>query len=138
MISDLSTHLLEDKDACPSKDATRSILEKIQTRIAGEPACDRTDAHGLVVSINPTFSGLCGYSFAEIRGRKPGSLLQGQKTTPESIEALRTAIQRREPCTTEMVNYHKNQSTYSVHIALKPLINASGTLEGFEALEHKL
>ncbi|MCX6962545.1 MAG: PAS domain-containing protein [Verrucomicrobia bacterium] len=107
-------------------------------RISQEPARVRTDANGHVIDINPAFSGLCGYTFEEIRGRKPGSLLQGSETTEDSILALRDAIRSRQSCSVEMVNYHKNQTTYRVHIELSPQFNLLGELDGFEALERKL
>ena len=121
-----------------SKPAAERIFEAVLDRISQEPARVRTDANGHVVDINPAFSGLCGYTFEEIRGRKPGSLLQGSATTEDSILALRNAIRSRHSCSVEMVNYHKNQSTYRVQIELSPRFNLLGELEGFEALERKL
>lgn len=118
--------------------AAERILEAVLDRISQEPARVRTDANGHVVEINPAFSGLCGYTFNEIRGRKPGSLLQGSETTEDSILALRNAIRSRESCSVEMVNYHKNKTTYRVQIDLSPRFNLLGELEGFEALERKL
>jgi PAS domain S-box-containing protein len=118
--------------------AADRIFESVLGRISEEPARVRTDAQGNVIQINPAFSGLCGYKFEEIRGRKPGSLLQGPETTLESVVALRIAIRSRRECTVEMVNYHKNQTTYRVQIELAPQFNVLGELEGFEAVERKL
>ena len=121
-----------------SATAAERIFEAVLDRISQEPARVRTDANGHVVDINPAFSGLCGYTFEEIRGRKPGSLLQGSETTEDSILALRDAIRSRQSCSVEMVNYHKNQTTYRVQIELSPQFNLLGELDGFEALERKL
>ena len=121
-----------------SKPVAERIFESVLGRISQEPARVRTDANGHVIDINPAFSGLCGYTFEEIRGRKPGSLLQGSETTEDSILALRDAIRSRQSCSVEMVNYHKNQTTYRVQIELSPRFNLLGELEGFEALERKL
>ncbi len=121
-----------------SKPAAERIFEALLGRISQEPARVRTDANGHVIDINPAFSGLCGYTFEEIRGRKPGSLLQGSETTEDSILALRDAIRSRQSCSVEMVNYHKNQTTYRVQIELSPQFNLLGELDGFEALERKL
>ena len=121
-----------------SKPVAERIFEAVLGRISQEPARVRTDANGHVIDINPAFSGLCGYTFEEIRGRKPGSLLQGSETTEDSILALRDAIHSRKSCSVEMVNYHKNQTTYRVHIELSPQFNLLGELDGFEALERKL
>ena len=139
MVADLSDFPPREVST-PEVSATTAerIFEAVLDRISQEPARVRTDANGHVVDINPAFSGLCGYTFEEIRGRKPGSLLQGAATTEDSILALRNAIRSRKSCSVEMVNYHKNQSTYRVQIELSPRFNLLGELEGFEALERKL
>ena len=141
MISDITDSSFSIKES-PSPSLTLSaaerILENVLGRISAEPARVRTDAEGRITEINPAFSGLCGYQFEEIRGRKPGALLQGPETTTESVLALRNAIRSRQGCSVEMVNYHKNQTTYRVQIDLSPQFNILGELEGFEAVEHKL
>lgn len=114
------------------------ILYSVRGRISEQPARVRSDIEGRVVEINPAFSGLCGYTFEEIRGRKPGSLLQGPETTEDSVITLRKAISSRQACSVEMVNYHKNQTTYRVHIDLAPIFDEKRNLLGFEAIERKL
>lgn len=122
----------------PRREAPESLFSAVMSRIESEPPRVRTDASGHVVEINPAFSGLCGYSFQEIKGRKPGSLLQGPDTEPECIEIIRDAVRRGVPCTTEMLNYHKDGSRYRVLIRIEPLRDASGELTGFQATETKL
>jgi PAS domain S-box-containing protein len=141
MISDISDSFFSTNKSKPARltpFAADRIFQNLLCRISNEPARVQTDADGRVVEINPSFSELCGYTFEEIRGRKPGSLLQGPETTPQSVLALRNAIRSRQGCTVEMVNYHKNQTTYRVQIELTPQFNALGELEGFEAVERKL
>ena len=137
-ITDSSFPVCEQQTVAPTDAAASRILEAVMGRISGEPARVRADAEGRVIAINPAFSGLCGYTFEEIRGRKPGSLLQGSETTTDSIVALRDAIRARQGCRVEMVNYHKNKSTYRVQIDLSPIFTEQGDLEGFEAVERKL
>jgi len=137
-ITDCSFSIKEFPSPSLTLAAAERIFENVLGRISAEPARVRTDAEGRITEINPAFSGLCGYQFEEIRGRKPGSLLQGASTTPESILELREAIRDRKKCCVEMLNYHKNQTTYRVQIDLSPQFNILGELEGFEAVEHKL
>lgn len=113
-------------------------LSKVLLRIEAEPARVFTDEKGGIIAINPAFSNLCGYTFAEVKGKKPGSFLQGPATTPESIATLRTAIQTRTPCVTEVLNYHKDQTVYRVQIELHPWMDESSSLKGFMAVERKL
>lgn len=122
----------------PRREAPEGLFDAVLSRIDAEPPRVRTDATGRVVEINPAFSGLCGYSFQEIRGRKPGSLLQGPDTEAECIEVIREAVRRGEGCTTEMINYHKDGSRYRVKIEIVPLRGPDGVLTGFQATETKL
>lgn len=111
----------------------QAVLRRIET----EPARVETDRHGGIVAINPAFTGLCGYHFSEIRGRKPGSFLQGAGTDPAVVATLRQAVKNGEPCTVEILNYHKDGSPYRVRISLEP-IHTDGELTGFRAAETAL
>ena len=113
-------------------------LSKVLMRIEAEPARVFTDEKGHVIAINPAFSNLCGYTFDEVRGKKPGSFLQGPATTPESLVPLRVAIQTGTSCVTEVLNYHKDQSIYRVQIELHPWKDDTSSLKGFMAIERKL
>lgn len=113
-------------------------LSKVLMRIEAEPARVFTDEKGHVIAINPAFSNLCGYTFDEVRDKKPGSFLQGPATTPESLVPLRAAIQTGTSCVTEVLNYHKDQSIYRVQIELHPWKDDTSSLKGFMAIERKL
>jgi PAS domain S-box-containing protein len=126
----------------PRRDSALSvsnhIFQIVHLRISEELPRVRTDREGGVIEINPAFSSLCGYKFEEIRGRKPSSFLQGAESSSEAILVMRNAIRTRKTCCVEMVNYHKDQTTYRVQIHLSPQFNFLGELEGFQAIERKL
>lgn len=122
----------------PRQPVPGDLKAKVLERVDSTPARVTTDIEGRVTSINPAFSGMCGFSFAEIRGRKPGSLLQGEKTDPRSVEVIREAVRQRMPCVSEMINYHKDGSAYQVHIEIEPLRDETGEVVGFQATETKL
>jgi PAS domain S-box-containing protein len=139
-------HMIADLSEIPSNGSSpglgfverRSILEKLRDRIDSEPARVVTDAEGRITAINPAFTELCGHCFEDLKGRKPGSILQGPLSSSKSVAMLRKAILNRETVTTELVNYHKDRSTYRVRIELKPLFAPTGDLTGYEAREWKL
>jgi PAS domain S-box-containing protein len=114
------------------------ILEKIRIRIDSEPARVLTDTNGRITAINPAFTELCGHSFHDLKGKKPGEMLQGPESCPISVEILRQAIRHRESVSTELVNYHKDSTTYRVRIDLKPLFSSNGKFTGYEAEERKV
>lgn len=115
-----------------------TLRSRVLERIEAEPPRVETDAKGGIVAINPAFTGLCGYTFPEIRGKKPGSFLQGPETEPAAVDALRQAIRRGEPCIVRLVNYHKDGSAYRVEISMEPIRSEAGEITGFRAAERKL
>jgi len=135
-LGDVVTEALVDH--IPSVPA-RSFL-KSRVLAATEPvhAWVVTDPAGLIASISPAFSDLCGYTFDEVRGRKPGSFLQGPGSDPAAVTLLREGIHEKEEVRVEMLNYHKSGSPYWVEITLRPVFGFEGDLEGFEAIERLL
>jgi len=138
MIADLTDFPSHGVSDGLSEIRSNSILGNLMDRIDSEPARVFTDTEGRITSINPAFSELCGHSFEDLKGRKPGSMLQGPESSKDSVEALRQAIRNQAPCVTELVNYHKDRSTYRVRIDLRPLFSESGELTGYQAEERKL
>ncbi len=98
----------------------------------------RTDASGLIEWVNEDFTTLCGYQLAELRGRKPGALLQGAATDPKAIAALRAGIREAQPVEAELVNYHKDGSPYRVHVAITPIFDDERKPLFYVAKERKL
>ena len=96
-----------------------------------------TDPEGRVVWINPAFTTLCGYTLTEMKGRKPGHLLQGPASDPEAIAELRQAIREQRTASVELINYHKNGAPYAVWITVNPLQDRSGEHIGFMAIERE-
>jgi PAS domain S-box-containing protein len=111
------------------------LKEKVLQQIASEPARVETDSQGRLVAINPAFTVLCGYTFPEVEGRKPGSFLQGAESEPEAVQTLRDAVQNGRPCETSLVNYHKDGHAYRVHVQIEPIRDPEGLLKGFRAVE---
>ncbi len=118
--------------------APEGLLARVFERIEAEPPRVETDAQGRVVAINPAFTVLCGYTFQEVRDRKPGSMLQGVDSDPKAVAKLREAVAQAESCKVDIINYHKDGSAYRVRIEMEPMHKPDGTLSGFRATETKL
>ena len=138
MISDLMDFSTSSTIDISFETRSEAVLQSVLERIQAEPARLSTDPQGRITAINPAFSHLCGHSFESLKGCKPGTVLQGPESSKESIAELREAVQHKVPCSTEIVNYHKNGSTYRVGIKLWPDFSDSGELVGFSAEERKL
>jgi PAS domain S-box-containing protein len=93
---------------------------------------------GLVQWINPAFRAMCGYTLEELRGKKLGPILQGEKTDRETAERLRRSVHEFRPCREVILNYRKNGEPYLVEIALTPILDGDGHPLGFAAREREL
>jgi PAS domain S-box-containing protein len=105
---------------------------RILERIANLPQDRVPDAfvmsgpEGLVQWINPAFSHMCGYTLDEVRGKKLGPILQGEKTDRQVAERMRRAVHDCRPCRETILNYHKNGTPYWVDIAITPIFDDDG------------
>jgi PAS domain S-box-containing protein len=94
-----------------------------------------TDAQGRVEWTNEGFTRISGYTLEDIRGRKPGEVLQGEGTDPGTVATIRAALARGEPFDVEILNHAKSGQPYWIHISCNPLRDAAGELQGFMAIE---
>lgn len=97
-----------------------------------------TGPDGLVEWVNPAFTAMCGYALDELRGRKPGHLLQGPDTDPAVVARIREAMRERRACRETLVNYHKDGSRYRVDIRISPILDDEGHPLWFVAREIRL
>jgi PAS domain S-box-containing protein len=97
-----------------------------------------TDPAGQVEWVNPAFTGMCGYALDELKGRKPGHLLQGPDTDRAAVNRIREAIRDRRPCRETLVNYHKDGSRYRVDLRITPILDDKSQPHWFVAQERKL
>ncbi len=93
------------------------------------------DARGCIEWVNEAFVGLTGWRLEEVKGKTPGSFLQGPDTDPLTVQAIRNNLARREPCQAEILNYSKNGRRYWVSMEIQPLLDPKGGLTGFIAVE---
>ena len=95
-----------------------------------------TDEFERVIFVNEGFERISGFAFDELRGKRPGPMLQGPATDESARTALRNAIKQRAPVTTEIVNYHKNGTPYTIEISLV-MVPGDGVGRGsMIAIEH--
>jgi len=94
-----------------------------------------TDADGLTIWTNPAFTRISGYTHAEIAGRRPGDVLQGPETSPQSKAEFRRALTSRVPAQIDVVNYSKTGESYIVEVFLSPIFDENGRLTNFIAMQ---
>ncbi len=97
-----------------------------------------TDALGRVEWINEGFTRLTGFALEEIKGRKPGYLLQGPDTDRSVVAYIRDRLCQRKGFKVELINYAKTGRRYWVDIEVQPIYDDDGRLTHFMAIERDI
>lgn len=75
-----------------------------------------------IVYINPAFSEMSGYSFAEVEGKSP-DIFKGPNSDPSESNKLSKALKEGKECLVELINYKKDGGEYWVRISIIPILN---------------
>lgn len=94
-----------------------------------------TDPEGNVTWVNDAFTRTTGYETSDVLGKKPGELLQGRATDPDTITLMRDNLASKTPFSCDILNYRKDGSEYWVRLSVTPLFNDAGELTGYAALQ---
>jgi PAS domain S-box-containing protein len=82
---------------------------------------------GVIISANPAFTSITGYSEAEIKGRTC-KLLQGPLTDPQTVEAIRQAQKKNQEFGGEILNYRKDGAVFWNELSISPVHDEQGHL----------
>lgn len=94
-----------------------------------------TDPDGLFLWANQPFFEMSGFALDECVGKKPGSLLQGADTDPETVSQIRDAVNAKRVIRTEIINYTKTGVPYWIDLTITPVYDAKGKLIHFMSIE---
>jgi PAS domain S-box-containing protein len=94
-----------------------------------------TDPNCCIEWVNDGFTRVTGYVLDEVRGKKPGSFLQGPDTDPATVKHVSEHLMRCEGVTAEIVNYGKGGRKYWINLEIQPILDADGNLRNFMAIE---
>ncbi len=87
------------------RDVTEEVeqreLQRMLSLVANETdnAVIISDSDGLIEYVNNGFYRLTGWSLEEVRGKKPGSFLQGEETAPRTVDVIRQKLKNRDAFT---------------------------------------
>jgi PAS domain S-box-containing protein len=94
-----------------------------------------TDARRRIEWVNDAFTRTTGYTLDEVRGRRPGELLQFEDTDAATVARIRDALDARQPVHAEILNRAKSGQSYWLAIDIQPVLDARGELDGFIAIQ---
>lgn len=122
------------------KDVTEEVeqreLQRMLSLVANETdnAVIISDANGLIEYVNNGFYRLTGWELDEVRGKKPGSFLQGEETDQRTVSVIRQKIKNREAFYDEILNYKKDGAPYWTSLSINPVFK-EGELVNFIAVQ---
>ena len=90
-----------------------------------------------IVYVNEAFTDLTGFAPEEVIGKTP-RILQGPDSDPETRAEIRTALEKKEPVRSVILNYSKSGRKYWLDINIIPLKDANGKVTHFAAIERDL
>jgi PAS domain S-box-containing protein len=138
--------------AFPSADGLAVYLSDITTRVQAHEqfrmlalvaqSTDNgvviTDAQGRTEWVNKGFSRQTGYTLADMRGQKPGAVLQGADTDPATVQRIRERMKQRGPFSVTILNYKKTGQKLWVSMDITPIYNDAGQLVQFIAIQQNI
>ncbi|WDT85452.1 PAS domain S-box protein [Alteromonas sp. 009811495] len=122
------------------RDVTEEVeqreLQRMLSLVANETdnAVIISNADGLIEYVNNGFYRLTGWKLDEVRGKKPGSFLQGEETDPRTVDVIRQKLKNREAFYDEILNYRKDGTPYWTSLSINPVFDA-GKLVNFIAVQ---
>ena len=125
----------------------RDISERVRTEermrtlmqmVDQSPACIvMTDPQANIEYVNPKFTELSGYTFAEVRGQNPRILGSGYKSREEYEELWRT-IESGKQWRGEFRNRHKDGSLYWEAALISPILDTDGRITHYVAIKEDI
>ena len=128
----------------------RQRAERLAERWAGEARqlatiAERTsdaivvcDPDGQVTWVNAAFTLISGYSLDDLRGKKPGEVLQCAETDAETVAQVSACVRKRQTCHVDIENRSKAGHRYWLHMEIQPLYRPDGSFEGYMSVQRDI
>lgn len=97
-----------------------------------------TNSKGEIEWANKAFEKVTGYHFLEVKGKTPGSFLQGKDTNKETVAYMKQQIKNLQPFTCEIYNYKKSGEGYWLRINAQPIFDKEGNVTNYFAIEEDI
>ena len=97
-----------------------------------------TDGMGRVEWVNEAFTHITGYSQEDMQGKTPGSILQGEKSDPLVVQAIRKHFREGLGFGAEIINYSKSGQEYWVQFEVQPIRDEDAKITNWMAIERDI
>lgn len=93
------------------------------------------NAEGRAEWVNEGFPNLTGYTFSEVEGKFPGTLLAGEETEKTTVERIKENLKHDKPFQEEVLIYKKAGEKAWLSLDFTPVLDDSGKVVNFIELE---
>ncbi len=90
-----------------------------------------------IIYVNEAFTKISGYEAEEAIGKTP-RILQGDDTDRETLDRLKSSLQKGRPFKGELKNYTKDGNPYWLDISIVPIYDENEELTHFTAIERNI
>jgi PAS domain S-box-containing protein len=124
-----------DQTARKAAQATLLLRDKALAAIGqGVLITDALQSDNPIIYANPAFERITGYGASEVIGRNC-RFLQGEKTDPETIAKIRSALDAGERVNATLLNYKKHGQSFMNELTISPVRDADGKLTHFVGIQ---
>ncbi len=96
------------------------------------------DSHGRIQWVNDSFTRITEYKPEEVWGKKPSEILIGPETDTKTLRIMSDHLKRNQPVRLEILNYTKSKRKIWLSVDVEPVIDESGVVYLFIAVEHDI
>ncbi|MCR8826983.1 PAS domain S-box protein [Pseudosulfitobacter koreensis] len=141
-LQEMSTHIVKDfaalshlKDTLEDRVRVRAGELTRLSQVASQTTNGImiTDIDGQIDWVNDGFTRISGYAPEEVKGKIPGDLFFGAKSSPVTVAQIRKAFNNREKFEAEFLTYTRAGDEIWVSVTCSPL-NDNGAFTGFMAI----
>lgn len=112
----------------------RNAVSRLNDVVIITDAEPRDEPGPRIVYVNSAIERMTGYTVHEVVGRSP-RMFQGPESDRAALARIREALDQRRPVREEILNYTRAGEPYWVEIDIAPLVDDSGRLTHFIAVE---
>ena len=134
---ELAGVMMDITAAKEAEDRLRLQERAMQAISEGIIITDASQQGSPIVYVNQAFERLTGYSAADVLGRNC-RFLQGTDTDAAAVAQVREAVLRRLPCTTELLNYRKDGSSFWNRLMISPVRDDVGRTTHFVGIQRDI
>ncbi len=126
------------RDVTEHRHAEEALIRLRQAVDASGEVIFMTDREGIITFVNTGFTRLYGYTEDEVLGKVTPRILKSGITPPENYSRFWRAILEKRVARGQVLNRRKDGRLVTVESSVNPVLDKSGNIEGFLAIQRDI